>query len=82
MFIESLENRQMFSATISTNVPPSQSVAPMANVALGTSKGRQTFADTLASQAVRNLELQDSSPAPGINGLTSASTVMVANSAK
>jgi hypothetical protein len=34
MFIESLENRQMFSATIETDTPPPQSVEPVVNVTL------------------------------------------------
>jgi hypothetical protein len=32
---ESLENRQMFSATIDTNIAPSQSVGPVVNVNIG-----------------------------------------------
>jgi len=49
---ESLETRQMFSVTIDTNPPPSQAVTPMANVTVAASKGRQTFADTLSTNAM------------------------------
>ena len=52
MFVESLENRQMFSVTIDTNFPPSQAVTPMANVTVAASQGRQTFADTLSTNAI------------------------------
>ena len=83
---ESLENRTMLSGDFNTNPPPSQSVTPMSNViqtsvapsqSIGESKSMgvqgATFRQTLSA---------DASPAPGITGLSSASTVMVASSAQ
>jgi len=82
---ESLENRTMLSGDFNTNPPPSQAVTPMANVTLATSKGRQTFSDTLSTKAMstfqQTLSADATSPSPGISGLNSASTVMVASSA-
>lgn len=71
---ETLESRQMFSVTVDTHssfdirVPPSQSVGESKNIGV---QGA-AFQQSLSSAA----------DSPGISGLNSASTVMVAASAK
>jgi hypothetical protein len=70
---ESLESRQMFSVTLNTSF--NTQTAPSQSIGADKSIGVQgaTFRQTLSAA---------DSPAPGIIGLNSANTVMVASSAK
>jgi hypothetical protein len=60
MFIEALEDRQMFSVAINTNTAPTQSVGAVNSVNVS-STTRQTFSDTLSTRSVATADDSKSS---------------------